>query len=128
MQSSSAEVLTLPPNSPPPPPDQLIAILSELTSASERMTDAIGTLARNVERIEHSVEGIGRIFAEAHGIHEATLLENGKEMRKTHQQMGLLVGEVRSALKHLGPLELEVSDLRDDTHQILQRLVKLERQ
>jgi len=122
----AAAAITLPPNAPPP--DYLIAILSELTSASERMTDALGTLARNMERIDHAVEGIGRVFAEAHGTHEATLLENGKEMRKIHQQLGILVGQVRSVIKGLGPLELEVSDLRDDQHQAMQRIVKLERQ
>lgn len=126
METSTAARLTVPPNAPPP--DHLVAILSELTSASERMTDALGTLARNMERVDHAVEGIGRIFAEAHGTHEATLLENGKEMKKIHHQMGLLVGEVRAMLRRIGPLELEVSDLRDDKQQVMQRLSKLDSQ
>lgn len=32
-----------------PPPDPLLAILSELTSASERQTSALGTIARDVQ-------------------------------------------------------------------------------
>lgn len=127
METSTAAALNpLPPNAPPP--DYLVAILSELTSASERMTDALGALARNLERVDHAVEGIGRSFAEAHGTHEATLLENGKEMRKVHQQLGILVGQVRSVIKGLGPLELEVSSLRDDQHQLTKKLIKLETQ
>ena len=126
MQTSAVVPITLPPV--PPPSDLLVAILSELTAASERMTDALGTLARNVERVDHAVEGIGRIFADAHGTHEATLLENGKEMKKIHYQLGVLVGQVRSVIKGLGPLELEVSDLRDDQYQVIQRLTKLETQ
>lgn len=126
METSAVVPITLPPKAPPT--DYLVAILSELTSASERMTDALGTLARNMERVDRAVEGIGRIFADAHGTHEATLLENGKEMRKIHQQLGVLVGQVRSVIKGLGPLELEVSDLRDDQHLVMQKLIKLETQ
>jgi hypothetical protein len=112
METSTVVPIVLPPKAPPPI-DHLVAILSELTSASERMTDALGTLARNMERVDHAVEG---------------LLENGKEMKKIHYQLGILVGQVRSVIKGLGPLELEVSSLRDDQHQVMQKLVKLETQ
>jgi len=117
MQTSAAE--TIPPNAPPP--DHLVAILSEFAAASEKQTDAIGALARQVASIDRAIEGIGRVFAEAHGTHEATLLENGKEMRKIHQSLSMMVTEVRNAIKRIGPLELEVADLRDDKLQALER-------
>jgi len=108
----TAAAITIPPNAPPP--DPLVAILSEFASASEKQTEAIGALARQVASVDRAVEGIGRVFAEAHGTHEATLLENGKEMRKIHQSLSMLVREVRNTMARIGPLELEVADLKDD--------------
>lgn len=124
-----------------PPGDLLVSILSELTSASERQTDAIGSLARLIasqERAEsiaavaaakaataaadaakiadqaaQAAQAAVRVFADEQGNRRSAERLALHEMKNMHQSISLLVGAVQGALKRIGPLELEVDQQRE---------------
>jgi len=114
--------------------DLLVSVLSEQIAASERQTEAIGALARLVSKGDsaaalaasdaaqaardaaqaaRSAEAAVRAFAEQSGNRAFAEKENAKQMEKLQQSVSLVVGELRGALRRLGPLELEVSYQRE---------------
>jgi hypothetical protein len=90
-----------------PPPDPILAILQEIAQSSALKTLALGMLARELE-------GSVRSFSKAHGHRGAAEERILNMLERFEKDSNVLRYEVRQMMKRMGPLELEVADLRDE--------------
>lgn len=78
-----------------PPPDRLVAILSEQTSAVERVVDAAGEIARDVGCVERQINAAIAAFAEQHGNRGAAEISAVQARVKSQQTLDTILHEVR---------------------------------
>lgn len=90
-----------------PPPDPILAILQEIAQSSALKTLALGMLARELE-------GSVRSFSKAHGHRGAAEERILTTLERFEKNSNILRHDVRLMLTRMGPLELEVADLRDE--------------
>ena len=95
-----------------PPPDPLVAILSELTSAHERLAELVANMARSKAQTMRNTEALIRQFIEHQARLEAGELEAAKARLANNRTLELLVHEVKRIGTRFTDAERDIDELK----------------
>ena len=95
-----------------PPPDPLVAILSEQTSAIERLGEVVGAVAREMAHSNRATDALLRQFSEQAGKREAAEVAATKARVANNLTLELIRRQVESIGKRFSIAEQDIDELK----------------